>query len=60
MTPFLFRCPNTKVPVQGWIAEVASNGETFEPVQCMACARVHYVNPITGKVLGEDEDAASS
>jgi hypothetical protein len=60
MAAFVFRCPNTTLRVQGWIACDVPNGETFEPVQCTACARVHYVNPITGKVLGEDEDAASS
>jgi len=29
--------------------------ETYEPVTCTVCARVHLVNPKTGKVLGADE-----
>ncbi len=40
--------------VQGWIADDVTQreAETYEPVTCTACARVHLVNPKTGKVLG--------
>jgi hypothetical protein len=55
MAPILFICPNTGAPVQGWLAEEAPSeeaGEMFEPVECIACRRFHYVNPATGRVLG--------
>jgi len=28
---------------------------TYEAVTCLACTRVHLVDPRTGKVLGADE-----
>jgi hypothetical protein len=53
----LFRCPNTGHQVQGWIAEDVSEDEedTYRSVTCLACERMHLVNPKTGKVLGADE-----
>ena len=56
MATFLFTCPNTRLRVQGFVAEDTSNGDTYNPVQCLICTRMHYVNPKTGRVLGEDED----
>ena len=57
MATFLFRCPNTGAHVQGWFADDGSenNGETYQSVTCLACQRVHMVNPKSGKVLGDDE-----
>ena len=54
MTAFLYQCPNMGLNVQGWVADAPTEGKaaTFEPVTCTACARVHLVNPKTGKVLG--------
>jgi hypothetical protein len=37
--------------VQGWIADKAISGETYESVTCTACGRVHLINPKTGKIL---------
>jgi len=34
----------------------ASEGETFDAITCVACRRVHLVNPRTGKVLGADDE----
>jgi hypothetical protein len=56
MESFTFKCPNTSLRVQGFIAEAVSDQDTYTPVQCGACSRVHYVNPKTGRVLGEDRD----
>jgi len=58
MAAFLYRCPNTGLNVQGWVADDPNDwGEdTFESMTCTACTRVHLVNPNTGKVLGTDED----
>jgi hypothetical protein len=55
---FVFRCPNTGLNVQGWVAEHPSQpeSESYEAVTCTACARVHLVDPRTGKILGSEED----
>jgi hypothetical protein len=55
---FVFRCPNTGLNVQGWIAENPSDpeSEAYEAVTCTACARVHLVDPRTGKILVSEED----
>jgi hypothetical protein len=58
MPPFLYRCPNTGLNVQGFVADDPTEGEaeTYEPVTCLACTRVHLVNPRTGKVAGAEDD----
>jgi hypothetical protein len=58
MAPFIYRCPTTGQSVQGWFAGEASNseGETYLPMTCLACAWVHFVNPATRKVLGAKKD----
>jgi hypothetical protein len=55
MAPFLYRCPNTGLNVQGWFADDASgdDDEAYETVTCLACTRTHLINRSTGKVLGE-------
>jgi hypothetical protein len=58
MAPFLFRCPNTDLHVQGWLADDGSDepGDTYGTVNCLACRQVHLVNPSTGRVLGSDDE----
>ncbi len=51
MVHFTYRCPRTGQQVQGQVADDLTNGETYEPVTCIACGRVHLVNPKSGKVL---------
>ncbi|MFY9837743.1 MAG: hypothetical protein WAK55_15005 [Xanthobacteraceae bacterium] len=55
---FVFRCPNTGLNVQGWVADNPSEpeSEAYEAVTCTACARVHLVDPRTGRILGSEED----
>jgi hypothetical protein len=55
MAPFLYRCPNTGLSVQGWRADEVSPDEadSYEAVTCIACQQLHLVNPVTGEVLGE-------
>jgi hypothetical protein len=58
MAPFLYRCPNTGLKVQGWIADEPADddAETYESITCLACAQVHLVNPTTGRVIGEADE----
>jgi hypothetical protein len=58
MATFLYRCPTTGLQVQGWSAADPTEGDDdiYETVTCLACAKVHLVNPKTGKVLGAGDD----
>ena len=57
MATFVFHCPNKNLRVQGWTAEdVSDDGSAYAPVQCVACRRLHYVNPTAGRVLGSTDD----
>ena len=58
MAPIIFRCPNTGLNVQSWIADECPAdviGE-FVSIQCTACRRTHLVSPMTGRTLGVDQD----
>jgi hypothetical protein len=58
MGAFLYRCPSTGLRTQGWIADdpTERDDDAYEPVTCIACTRVHLVNPKTGRVLGSDDE----
>ena len=57
MPAFLFRCPATGLRVQGWTEnECPDDDEFFEAVTCLACGRVHHVNPKTGRTIGKQPD----
>ena len=62
MAPFIYRCPVTGMNVQGFAADDATEGEaeTYESIVCLACTRLHLVNPRTGRVIGADEEWAAS
>lgn len=56
---FVYRCPSTNLRVQGWVADDPSERDekSYKAVICTICARIHLVNPKTGKVLlGEAGD----
>jgi hypothetical protein len=55
---FVFRCPTTGLNVQGYTElEDQSDGyRRYEGVQCLACRRLHIVNPDTGRLLSEEID----
>jgi hypothetical protein len=55
MPTFFYRCPNTGLKVQGWVADDPTKDEAFEPVTCTACARVHLIDSKTGKIAGTDK-----
>jgi hypothetical protein len=51
MPAILYTCPSTGDHVSAWVADdPENNGERFEAIMCLACQRVHAVNPKTGKV----------
>lgn len=56
MAPVLFKCPTTGQHVQ-WSAEETSTERgpsvTYKSIHCPACTRLHFMNPSTGKLLGE-------
>jgi hypothetical protein len=57
MVPFIYRCPNTGLPIQALAAEEITEGDdTYEAVTCIMCRRVHLVKSYTGKVLGADTE----
>jgi hypothetical protein len=57
---FLYRCPTTGHKVQGVIrAPAPDDTSTYESVACVACSRVHLVNPSNGHVAGRDFIAAA-
>ena len=58
MVSFIYRCPVTGLKVQGLFADevLPENANTYEPVTCLACTRVHLVNRSSGKTLDEDDE----
>jgi hypothetical protein len=55
--PILFSCPLTGHTVQGLLSEEtfgsnSSNTDRYEPMSCIACSATHFINPVTGVVLG--------
>jgi hypothetical protein len=54
LRPILFDCPQTGQKVQGLFAEEAFSADEprYEPVSCLACSGVHFIDPIRGKMLG--------
>jgi len=53
MATFLYRCPKTRLPLQGWVADDPKQPEkqTYEAVTCLACGGVHLVNPTSGRTI---------
>jgi len=57
MPPLLFRCPNTGLPVRGFIVEITPNDDSDSdlPVRCLSCHQMHLVGLKTGKITDEYE-----
>jgi hypothetical protein len=50
----VFKCPQTGLNVQHRLTEAPEDGaEIHVSVPCPACTRLHLINPVTGKLLGE-------
>ena len=57
--PFLFRCPRTEQYVQGWLDDKEDAGENdYQPITCLACAGLHFINFRSGKLLGHEDRLA--
>ena len=57
MAPLLFTCPVTSIKVQHWLDDDQDAPENeYEAITCAACSRVHLLNRMTGKLLGQDEE----
>jgi hypothetical protein len=64
MATFLYRCPNTGLQVVGFVVvedipahyNFEAEDGPYESMYCEKCGQAHFVDPKTGKVLGEDDD----
>jgi len=58
--PILFVCPQTGEKVQGLVAEKidSTHDNQFEAVTCLACSGVHFVDSVSGEVLGAKRSPA--
>jgi hypothetical protein len=49
----LIKCPRTGMQVQHWLTEAPEETEgSYRQIICPACAQLHFINPRTGKLLG--------
>jgi len=57
MPPFVYRCPNTALQVQGWFEDTDADNdkEIYQGENCPACSKIHFVDPKTGKILNFEE-----
>jgi hypothetical protein len=58
MSAFTYRCTSTDLNVQGWTSDAISEDakeSIYISTRCPACARIHFVDPTTGTVLGGGE-----
>lgn len=52
MAQIIFRCPNTGLNVQHWLADDPKpDASAYELVDCAACWRPHFINKSTGELL---------
>jgi len=57
MATFLYRCPKTRLRVQGWVADEPNQPEkqSYEALTCLACGGVHLVNPASGRTIDDGD-----
>jgi hypothetical protein len=60
MTAVTYRCPIKQQSIQYWLDEkdMMDEGQKYIAVLCYACLELHFVERMTGKVLGEDDPRA--
>jgi hypothetical protein len=59
MGTFIFKCPTTGFNVQGFVAEDVGAGAAdndWVSIKCAVCTQIHLVHPVSGKVLGSDDE----
>jgi hypothetical protein len=57
MANFIFRCPDTSFNVQCQVDDGGDDDrDVYEAVRCLACDRLHFINRMTGRLLGDKED----
>jgi len=59
MAHVVFTCPQTDRNVHHWLDPVDEKeppaDDKYDAVSCPACARLHFVNRKTGKLLGHEK-----
>jgi hypothetical protein len=55
MTSFTYRCPDTGFRVQSFVS-IQPSGGVYETVECVACGRVHLIDPATAEVVSTDKE----
>ena len=55
MCSFTYRCPHTGFRVQSFVS-IQPSGGIYEAVECVACGRVHLIDPATAEVIGTDKE----
>ena len=53
MGHIIFKCPQTGLNVQHWLADSPDAKDAYMSVVCQACTRLHFIHSSTGKLLGE-------
>jgi hypothetical protein len=51
----IFVCPRTDLAVQHRIQRLTADDSIYEAVTCPACSRLHFLNVMTGKLLGHEK-----
>jgi hypothetical protein len=55
MSAFLYLCPTTGQRVQGWSSvDPAGEPGTVEAIKCLACGRLHLIDPKTAPAPARD------
>lgn len=51
--PVIYRCPNTGRTAEARIESAATDARQYVPHFCPACRKIHLINCVTGRLLGE-------
>jgi hypothetical protein len=54
MASVIYRCPTKSLKVQAWFDGLPNYEEAYISLRCPACARIHLVNPLTGKTPADE------
>lgn len=48
-----YRCPNTGRAAEATIDLATGDTHQYQPHFCLACRKIHLINRVTGRLLGE-------